>query len=463
MSYGLNSPLYPHRIAGSPLNGIWTLADLSDAPTSAGGGLDAAPYSPYDAQAPSEQFIRPPTFTDVHPNHDLYRMLQQGLRTADEQLGTAMIRRLLIRPGQVWSRFDQKIWRLTLLNQVKYTPDSLLDYLRWHVGFGPGSGLPDRIASGLSPDLLRKLIGLAVPYWKRRGLRSGLQDAIRAFTGAAAVIDDWFWIRWLVGEVLMGVQGEPGSDPWVVYASSEDDSSSGGEMRVEIRVPVTDTATQDLILDLCDLARPAGEKFGVGFVDFVDDLTAGRSAWWVTRTGTPATWVAPDRTVTPIQMPGLQLAADTVERPSPGPEATWSEYVWTGIVRYTSAGARPVLRFYVGSTGDRYDLRITPGTNVQLVKVIGGADTVLATDTAVATVAAYTRGYRIDVQRNEADTTNVIRCWLDGEELFAGPVTDNALTSGAVEIANGATASAPVQYHRQEIWQRPLRYVNLGA
>ena len=470
MTYGLNSPLYPFKVAGQPLNGIWTLAAKAAAADPAIAGLEASMLALADAQSPSQLVIDPPTYTDVHPTGDIYPMLQEGLRTADEQQGTAILRRLLQRPADLWRRHEQKIWRLTLLADPVHTPDTMLDHLRGHVGFGSGSGKPDEIARLLSAADLRKLIRLAVPYWNRRGLRSGLQDAIRTFTGAYPVIDDFFYVRFVVGEVLLGASGEPGSDPWAVYSSAFDAGSSGGDMRCEIRVPVKIAAQQEVVLDLIDLARPAGEHWGVAFVDWIDSLQHGRRSWWKTTQGLPGTYVDPVPVVSPTPVPGspiqlgaIELQPGSFERVAPGGEAAWTSYVWQGSLSYTATGARPRLRFYVQDNDLYYQVQVQPGQRIELqagepFNVVA----TLATDTTAPIAPAGPRGFRIDVQRNKTNTANEIRVWWDGHELFGGRVTDNLYTSGPVEIGNDMSATAAVQYHRSEVFQRPLRYVEVG-
>ncbi|MFA5123300.1 hypothetical protein [Zavarzinia sp.] len=488
MTYGLNSPLYPFKIAGFPINGIWTLAGVPSPAVPSPGGLEASALAPADAQSPSELVIDPPTYTDVHPTGEIYPMLQEGLRTADEQLGSAILRRLLQRPSDLWKRSQQKIWRLTLLADPARTPDALLDHLRAHVGFGAGSGKPDEIARQLSPADLRKLIRLAVPYWNRRGLRSGLQDAIRTFTGAYPAIDDFFATRWIVGDVTLGLTGEPGGDPWIVYASADPniqrvarqdldppkpafldeptaltaEEQVPGDMRCEIRVPLRTTALQEVVLDLIDLARPVGERWGVAFVDWIDTLQAGRKAWWKTVAGSPSTYVDPSSSTLPPQLAALSLQPGTFERVSPGGETTWTDYVWQGSLSYTATGVRPTLRFYSQDNENHYKVTFTPGGLIYLMRLIGGVTAILAGDADAPTAPAGTRGYRIDVQRNRDNTSNEIRVWWDGQELFGGPVTDNTYTAGPVEIGNAVTATAAVQYHRSEIFQRPLRYVEVG-
>lgn len=462
MSYGLNSPMYPFLLTGSPLNGEWSLAGLPAVAAPAAAGLEASVLAALDAQAPSELMINPPTFSDVHPTGGIYPMLQEGLRTVDEQQGTAILRRLLLRPSELWKRHQQKIWRTTLLIDPLHCPDSLLEHLRAHVGFGAGSGLPDEIAGQLSPANLRKLIKMAVPYWNRRGLRSGLQDAIRTFTGALPAVDDFFYVRFVVGEVLVGIEGEPGSDPWCVYASAFDSGSSGGDTRVEIRAPVQNADLQEIVLDLVSLARPVGEHYGVAFVDWIDALQSGRLAWWTTVQGTAATYVAPSSAVSPPQLGALSCPAGTYERVAPGSEATWTGYVWQGVLSYTANGARPVLRFYVQDNSNYYSVAVTPTGQIFLLKTVGGVVSVLASDITTPTAAAGTRGFLIDVQRNGDDTANVIRIYWDAQLVFGTSVSDNTFTQGPVEIGNAATASAAVQYHRSEVFQRPLRYVEIG-
>lgn len=462
MTYGLNSPLYPFKIAGQPLNGIWTLAGVPAPVAPSPGGLEASAVAPSDAQSPSELVIDPPTFTDVHPTGEIYPMLQEGLRTADEQLGSAILRRLLLRPSYLWKRMQQKIWRLTLLTDPVHTPDALLDHLRAHVGFGAGSGKPDEIAKQLSPGDLRKLIRLAVPYWNRRGLRSGLQDAIRTFTGAYPAIDDFFFVRFMVGEVLTGIAGAPGSDPWTVYASAFDVGSTGGDMRCEIRVPLKDAALQEVVLDLIDLARPMNERWGVAFVDWIDALQRGRLSWWKTVQGVASTYITPTSATSPPQLGALSLPPGTFERVAPGGEATWTSYVWQGALSYTAAGVRPTLRFYVQDNENHYKITFVPGGLIYLMRLVAGVTVILAGDATAPTAPAGVRGFRIDVQRDKADSTNEIRVWWDGQELFGGAVTDNTFTAGPVEIGNAVTSAAPVQYHRSEVFQRPLRYVEVG-
>jgi len=413
---------------------------------------------PFDSSAPSEAFVGAlPAFTDVKSGN-IYSMLPRALRQLDGEEGVYFLRRFLQRAGELWERWQQKTWRVSRIGNPRFAPEQILDHLLALVGFGPKSGLPDQIARRLSNEDKRKLASLATQFWVRRGREDAISDAIRTLaSGVRPLIDDWFWVRFLMGEALVGVEGGPGSDAWLLYESVSGVAAGvvDGEVQVVFRVPDIDGALDRLLVQqLCDLVRPPSERYELAFVDFVDTFLDGRTGYWTNLGAPAASWVPGNSTTTPITLPGFRLVAGTVERVDTPTSAAWTNYHSSFLLSIPADNSCWVdFRFYVQPNGDCYSLELAAPDSMRLTKIIGGVPVAL-TAKQVDLLGPATRGVRVDSEINGINTTMLI--YLDGEHIFTH--ADAGFTTGTIEF-RGVVGEGTI--HRPEVWQKPLSVVNL--
>lgn len=414
---------------------------------------------PLDESAPSRNFVAPPAASDVAAAA-IYPMLLEGLRVLDEQQGGGLVRRFLKRPEEQWARLQEKAWLLPRLLDYRQIPADLLRFLRAHVGFGERSGLPDRIADRLDATGVRKLIKLAVPYWTRRGRLDALTDSIRTLaTGIRPAVDDWFFVRFLLDEVLLGVEALPGADPWLLYESVLDVPTGGGadgEVQVSIRVPDLGTLDRTLVEDLIRLARPAGERYEIAYVDFLDTFIDGRLGHWLTAAPPAAVWKPADRTVDPPVLPGFELTAPGREAIDVPKAAAWTGYSIRFIVRFTAA-ATLIVRFYVQDADNYYWLKLKTPDTIEFGKVVGGVSALIASNNAADLAVPAARGVVVQVEDNGG--ANQVRVLLDTEEALLD-ASDATFGAGAVHFEAGA---GTFSVHRVEVYEDPLAIVVLGG
>lgn len=413
----------------------------------------------HDLDAVSEGFTAVPEATDVPPT-GLYGHLQRALREADEKGGTGILQRYLSRMEEQLARHAQKVWRLPRLVDPAKVPAQVLEHLRAHVGFGPGSGQPEQVWAHLDTAAKRKLISVAVQYWRRRGRRDALESSI-AFLAAKArpAVDDWFWTRWLVDEVLLGVEGGPGSDPWVSLYDPLGAGGADGYAGVSIRVPDFGGLDRQLVLELCQLARPLSEQYDVAFVDWLDTMKDGKLGHWSPRGMVAAEWLAGDSTLVPPRLPGLVLGEHTEEYVDVPLASTWgaSKGYWLStLINWRSR--QPVrIRFYVQGTGNFYSIALAPPATLEFGKTVAGMYTAIKT-VAADLEAPAVRGVWINVEPIPSTGKNCVQVWLDAE-LVLEDTTDSTYGQGGVQFDGaGAPVGDPVVLHRSELYQHPLEW-----
>ena len=414
---------------------------------------------------PSAAFVNLPDSPD-RVSSDLYKLLPKGLRDFDTESGGEFLRRFLQGPGARFDATQRAINRLPSLVDPTKAPAEGLQFLRSHVGFGAGSGLPDEIASRLSDRDLRKLIGIAVPYWKARGTKDGLSDAIRTLASwVRPAIDSWVDLRTFVDEALLGETGEPGRDLALLYDSIAEvpiGVSSGGEFETSIRVPDLGDLDRELVRDLCRLSRVPSERYELAFVDFLDTFVDGRLGHWVSY-GPAAVYVPADRLSNPVTLPGLRLLRGSRERVSVPKASAWSRYVWKTILAWDLPG--PIeLRFYVQDDSNFYAVRLTPPGLVEIVAVIGGTETDILTDPHYPDLRTPARR-AVRVEVDSADSVNEIRVYVDGD-LAGRSEGDSSLAWGTVEVYYGTDPGThpegAVVLNRTELFCLPLSVEWIG-
>jgi phage tail-like protein len=202
----------------------------------------------------------------------LYRSLIKPLRENDT---TELLRRYLVGPQAIHDQAEETI--LSLLDQIKpdLVRDDLLQYLLPIVGFTTElRSITDR----LDEDQLRKLVTLAVPMWNERHTVSGLINAIRLLTGRTAFVSTWFAYRAVLGEfALTEEQLTTGGDFWIIGGNT----SNYDENWSNIRLMDDGTLDELLLIDICRLMRPMGERFEVFLDDFLDRFDSELDKWTI--------------------------------------------------------------------------------------------------------------------------------------------------------------------------------------
>lgn len=231
--------------------------------------------------------------------HDLflYNMLILPLRQADEKFGNFVLKRFLDGPQYDWERTGDNI--MLLLDQAATTKirPSLLKYLKDIVGFTPElKAVTDR----LDDTQLRKLIQVAANLWKERYSKAGIINSVRFLTGKKAIHSDWFYYRFLLGENMIGEdQLASGGDSWIIGG----ETSRYDESWSNLRLMDDGNLDETLLLEVCRLQRPVGERFEVFLLDFLDKFDVDLNLWTIVA-GTPTIvsgeLEAEDATIEPI-------------------------------------------------------------------------------------------------------------------------------------------------------------------
>lgn len=248
--------------------------------------------------------------------HDVFRFIIESRRNK-------LLSRWLGEPDKIspeksvqgiFEQTQQKISELPQLLDPAYE-GTQLRLLAWLVGWDDNP-LVDFI-DDLTDDELRKLIKLSVPLWQQKGTAEGLVNAIRVFTGKSAIVQDWFWHRWIIDEGGFWVESR-GIDPYLV-----------GTIYTEADEPLTwvvinregiGETQRRLVYDLLTFIHGVGEHFGVVYAAFADDFTREFSQW--TQIGTPGTLV----TIEDDFRGGLLDGAEIQTNVSESEMSTWSPF-----------------------------------------------------------------------------------------------------------------------------------------
>jgi hypothetical protein len=277
--------------------------------------------------------------------YEMYRFLIRSIREADKDVAL-LLERYLNRP-QYW--FETLLAKmddvLDLLDPV-LCPEAWVRELAKHVGWTKELRAITNLASTAD---MRKLIVLAVPFWKIKGSEPGIVDALRAFTGKSVIVDDWFDYRFIVDEPHMEWITLPGGGPWVI-------GGGGGpfdEYVSDIFIQDSATLNHSLVEKLVEvLFRPTNERYYIIYCDFLDDFDLGLSQWAV-QAGTPTT---PDNSL--YMLSGDALWSEAA--------AGWSNLLYRFDFQFTTAGTL-VATFY--------DTRPFGGTDYYYVSINGATNT----------------------------------------------------------------------------------------
>lgn len=150
----------------------------------------------------------------INPNfaHDAFLFLHKPIRELDKKEGNDFLDRFLRGPQQIFEDTQENIDLIRTLNNPAKIRADLLQYLKDHVGLTKELA---NITNDLSENDLRKLISLAVPLWRQKGLEVGYKNIIRIFTGKGSRVFNWFDFRWIIGEKAFGSELQ-GEDPFLI-------------------------------------------------------------------------------------------------------------------------------------------------------------------------------------------------------------------------------------------------------
>lgn len=421
--------------------------------TGVGASLGIAPAG--DVSSPSESFVNPPTYLDVL-DLDLMSLIPEGMRTMEYTGSSDIMRRLTVRPAELFARFQQKAWRLTLLNDPFKIPESLLDHLLALVGFGAKSGTPARVVGLLGVPEKRKLVSMAVAYWKRRGRRGALEDSLSVASGIRPGIYTWFDLRSFMDSVRASFSGVPGTTPWLLpdpYVSTIEDAAP---YRTEIRIcGCTTTELQSLVTELCRLARPVGETTRIAFVDFIDLRIDGKLGAWLAQPSSTAsggaggvtaesTYVAPTRTPSP-KVGGLLMSGEMREGLYYPGSTAYGSFSVTAVLLPT---ATPAGQFYVHlhQDADAEDAHVVEldfdAQTVAIGTFVSGTFT--PAGSAAAGLMSEAFGLRIDVVLALNGTDVIIDAWIDTDVVLSETFAHSGRNSGTIAFETTADAEVLV-------------------
>lgn len=156
--------------------------------------------------------------------HEIYRFIHRPIRQEDQLRGRQFLERYIFGFQRQFEEAFRKIDLLTELYDPAKTPQPR--FLKDIVGFTKEL---DKITNDISDDDLRKLIGLAVPLWKEKGLDIGYKNIIRLFTGKNSRVFGWFDYRYIVGEQGLA-QEELGEDSWLISIPGVEETNPSGNV-----------------------------------------------------------------------------------------------------------------------------------------------------------------------------------------------------------------------------------------
>lgn len=149
----------------------------------------------------------------INPNfpYDLFKFIHKPIRDEDKE-NDDFLQRYLYGMQAVWEMLDQKIKDIQNINNPAKCRADLLEYLKDIVGLTRDLG---NITDSLTEEDLRKIILLAVPLWKKKGIEVGFKDIVKLFTGFNSRVFNWFDYRMIVGEKAIGEE-QLGEDSWLI-------------------------------------------------------------------------------------------------------------------------------------------------------------------------------------------------------------------------------------------------------
>lgn len=352
----------------------------------------------------------------------LYRALIRPIREADYKDGNEFLRRFYIGIQDNHNDTADLIASVWDIHDPETCPEDLLQYLKDIVGFDSDY---DYLTDRLSTNDLRKLIKLAVPFWKERFSELGIINAIRLLTGRNAVLYNWFHWRAILGEVFLAEE-QQGYDFWVI----------GGlityfdEYYSQVRMMDDGTLDKQLVLDLVSLQRVSSERIEVALVDFLDQFDLDRSKW-ETLTGTPASITVDKDFLIPAGTDEKALMASS----------SFDNYVLMHTFKL-GTGSGLLARFYVGpwSPPTMYEVEVRKN-DVLLRRWTAGVDVVVSNPTLSFSLFEGL-WYKLRVSCVDEGSNNRIKIYIDGNQVI-NVADPQGPTDGDVVIGSFPNNPAP--------------------
>lgn len=352
----------------------------------------------------------------------LYRALIRPIREADFKDGNEFLRRFYIGIQDNHNTVADLIASVWDIHDPETCPAELLQYLKDIVGFDSNF---DYLTSQLSTIDLRKLIKLAVPFWKERFSELGIVNAIRLLTGRSAVLYNWFHWRSILGEVFLSEE-QQGYDFWLIGGIV----SHFGENYSQVRMMDAGSLDEQLVLDLVSLERVSSERIEVALVDFLDQFDLDRSKW-ETLTGTPASITTDKDFLIPVGTDEKALMASS----------SFSDYVLMHTFKLeTNAGL--LARFYVGpwSPSTMYEVEVRKNS-VELRRWTAGASASVSSPT-LSFPLLEDLWYKLRVSCVDEGANNRIKIYIDGNQVI-NVADPQGPTDGDVVIGSAPNNLAP--------------------
>jgi phage tail-like protein len=370
----------------------------------------------------------------------LFDALIAPIREMDAREGRDFLRRFLDRPQHWVDATRGKIESLPLTDDPATCPADLLQYLKDIVGLTKEL---DEITSRLSERNLRRLIALAVPFWKERSTSAGILNAIRLLTGKQAVYHDWFYYRTILGEAIIGEE-QVGFDTWIIGGVV----TRFDEFTSSLRLMDDGTLDEQLLLDIVELSRMTSERVEVYLVDFLDVFTEGRELW-TNVTAPPASVDTTNKT--------FLLPAGSVEEPLIT-VVTPSSIVDAVLIQKVTLGASADLlriRFRHEDASNYYELEVGT-TSWVFRRVTAGAPVVLSTFAPPFPLIVGIN-YKVRIVTTRSGGVNLTRAYLNGSlALSLSEVAASPAFGGFRYAAPGANA-ASVVLDNVEAFRLPMR------
>jgi len=194
---------------------------------------------------------------------EIYNFLIKPIRDADQTEGRLFVKRFLEGPQLLWREIQDTILRIPELWDMIGCPDAMLQYFKNIVGW---TKQLSHITDQMDNLALRRLIATSAQLWKTRSTETSIENILRLAFAKRLRIWNWFDLRIILDEVELGEERE-GTDPYMIDYPGEGECPENW-MTVHIVDPGVDQRV--LVKDLLRLMRPAGERFEVVYLKFLD-------------------------------------------------------------------------------------------------------------------------------------------------------------------------------------------------
>jgi hypothetical protein len=367
----------------------------------------------------------------------------------DEARGNLFLKRFLMGPQQQYIQTLDTIAALWDNHSYLLCPDDLLIYLAPIVGF---DSTLDYITNRLSPKDLRKLIRLAIPFWKERFSSIGLVNAVALISGRCTAYLDWFHWRSILGETYLN-EAQDGHDFWV-----QGDLVSRYDEYYSV-VKVMDQAVDAyLLIDLLSLERVASERLEIILYDFLDIFSRGLDKWEnVPSTPEGVGTITEDRTL--LIESGHSIQAVFVD------SDIIKDYL-TSIKFKMAEGSAFQFDWYWDPTPPHaYRLVVKP-TAIELYAIVSGTPTLL--DSTVPPFPIYYdvwyKARAVTLEEDLSGDKN-IKIYIDGNLIFDVNDSTTLPSSGNIAITAdyiGPSGPGGLEIDNVELSRVPFRYAVIG-